>query len=168
MPSRKKVVEFNTNDFVVYPTHGVGRILGIEQQDFSGTTIDVVVIRFEQDRMTLRVPLEKARGLGLRTLSSKKQMEDAISTLQGKARTRRDMWAKRAKVYDEKIRSGDPVSIAEVVRDLHRKENKAEQSYSERQMYQAALDRLAREFAAIEQIPQSAAADKLENLMNVA
>ena len=167
MPSRKKVVEFNTNDFVVYPTHGVGRILGIEQQDFSGTTIDVVVIRFEQDRMTLRVPLEKARGLGLRTLSSKKQMEDAISTLQGKARTRRDMWAKRAKVYDEKIRSGNPVFIAEVVRDLHRKENKAEQSYSERQMYQAALDRLAREFAAIEQIPQSAAADKLENLMNV-
>lgn len=168
MPSRKKVVEFNTNDFVVYPTHGVGRILGIEQQNFSGTSIDVVVIRFEQDRMTLRVPLEKARGLGLRTLSSKKQMEDAISTLQGKARTRRDMWAKRAKVYDEKIRSGDPVSIAEVVRDLHRKENKSEQSYSERQMYQAALDRLAREFAAIEQIPQSAAADKLENLMNAA
>ena len=165
MATRKKVVEFNTNDFVVYPNHGLGRILGTEQQEFSGTAIDVVVIRFERDRLTLRVPLEKARTLGLRTLSSKKQMDDAIATLKGSPRKRREMWAKRAKVYDEKIRSGKLVSIAEVVRDLHRKENKAEQSYSERQMYQAALDRLAREIAAIEQIPLSVAISKLEDLM---
>ena len=166
MATRKKTVEFNTNDFVVYPTHGVGRILGTEQQQFDGSTFDVLVIRFEQDRMTLRVPLEKARGLGLRTLSSKKQMEDAKLTLQSKPRARREMWSKRAKIYEDKIRSGNPVSIAEVVRDLYRKENRAEQSYSERQMYQAALDRLAREFAAIENIAQITATEKLENLMS--
>ena len=167
-PQKTDGVEFNINDFVVYPTHGVGRILGTEKQDIAGFKADVLIVRFEQDRMTLRVPLEKARSLGLRTLSSKKQMDEAITTLKGKAKSRRDMWSKRAKVYDDKIRSGDPVSIAEVVRDLRRRENQTEQSYSERQMYQAALERLAREFAAIEQIDQSAAADKLEYLMDVA
>ncbi|MGB1918140.1 MAG: CarD family transcriptional regulator [Candidatus Puniceispirillales bacterium] len=166
--TKKTDIEFNANDFVVYPTHGVGRILGTEQQTIAGMEMDVLIVRFEQDRMTLQVPLEKARSLGLRTLSSKKQMEEAITTLKGKAKSRRDMWSKRAKVYDDKIRSGDPVSIAEVVRDLRRRENQTEQSYSERQMYQAALERLAREFAAIEQIDQTAAADKLELLMDAA
>jgi CarD family transcriptional regulator len=130
--------------------------------------IDMLIVRFEQDRMTLRVPLEKARSLGLRTLSSEKQMAEAITTLKGKARIRRDMWSKRAKQYEDKIRSGDPVSIAEVVRDLRRRNTQTEQSYSERQMYQAALERLAREFAAIEKIDQEAAAVKLENLMDAA
>ena len=160
--------DFNADDFVVYPTHGVGRILGKEQNTIAGMNIDMLVVRFEQDRMTLRVPLEKARSLGLRTLSSKKQMEEAITTLQAKARVRRDMWSKRAKQYEDKIRSGDPVSIAEVVRDLRHRNTQTEQSYSERQMYQAALQRLAREFAAIEKIDQEAAAVKLENLMDVA
>ena len=116
--------------------------------------LDLLVVRFEHDRMTLRVPMEKARSLGLRTLSSKKQMEQAITTLQGKAKVRRTMWSRRAQEYETKIKSGDPVSIAEVVRDLHRRTNQSEQSYSERQMYQAALERLAREFAAIEKIDQ--------------
>lgn len=168
MAKEKKAVEFNADDFVVYPTHGVGRILGTEENTINGAAIDMLIVRFEQDRMTLRVPLEKARGLGLRTLSSKKQMEEAITTLRGRARIRRDMWSKRAKQYDDKIRSGDPVSIAEVVRDLRRRTNQSEQSYSERQMYQAALERLAREFAAIERIDQAAATVKLENLMDVA
>ena len=168
MAKEKNAEEFNADDFVVYPTHGVGRILGTESNTVAGTQIDMLIVRFEQDRMTLRVPLEKARSLGLRTLSSKKQMEEAITTLKGKARVRRDMWSKRAKQYDDKIRSGDPVSIAEVVRDLRRRNNQTEQSYSERQMYQAALERLAREFAAIEKIDQEAAAVKLETLMDAA
>jgi CarD family transcriptional regulator len=166
--AEKKAAEFKEDDFVVYPTHGVGRILGTETSVIAGTSIDMLIVRFEQDRMTLRVPLEKAQGLGLRTLSSKKQMDEAITTLKGRARVRRDMWSKRAKQYDDKIRSGDPISIAEVVRDLRRKTNQSEQSYSERQMYQAALERLAREFAAIERIDQDAAALKLETLMDAA
>lgn len=163
-----KVIEFNTDDFVVYPTHGVGRILGTERSAVADMEVELLVVRFEQDRMTLRVPLEKARSLGLRTLSSRKQMDEAITTLRGKARVKRDMWSKRAKQYDDKIRSGDPVSIAEVVRDLRKRNNQTEQSYSERQMYQAALERLAREFAAIEKIDQDAAASKLETLMDAA
>lgn len=159
---------FEEGDFVVYPTHGVGRILGTEQREVAGIPLEMLVVRFEHDRMTLKVPMEKARGLGLRTLSSKKQMEQAITTLQGKAKVRRTMWSRRAQEYEAKIKSGDPVSIAEVVRDLHRRTNQAEQSYSERQMYQAALERLAREFAAIEKIDQDAAALRLEDLMDAA
>ena len=166
--SKKTEAAFKEDDFVVYPTHGVGRILGTETREISGSEIELLVVRFEHDRMTLRVPMEKARSLGLRTLSSKKQMEQAITTLQGKARVRRTMWSRRAQEYETKIKSGDPVSIAEVVRDLHRRTNQSEQSYSERQMYQAALERLAREFAAIEKIDQEAAATKLEDFMDSA
>ena len=165
--AKKTEAAFKEDDFVVYPTHGVGRILGTETREISGTTIEMLVVRFEQDRMTLRVPMDKARSLGLRTLSTKKQMDQAI-TMQGKARVRRTMWSRRAAEYETKIKSGDPVSIAEVVRDLHRRTNQSEQSYSERQMYQAALERLAREFAAIEKIDQEAAAMKLEDLMDAA
>ena len=132
--TKKAESAFEKDDFVVYPTHGVGRILGTESRDVDGTMLEMLVVRFEHERMTLRVPLEKARSLGLRTLSSKKQMEQAITTLQGKARVRRTMWSRRAQEYEAKIKSGDPVSIAEVVRDLHRRTNQAEQSYSERQM----------------------------------
>ena len=166
--TKKVESTFDKGDFVVYPTHGVGRILGTETRDVGGSALEMLVVRFEHDRMTPRVPLEKARSLGLRTLSSKKQMEQAITTLQGKARVRRTMWSRRAQEYETKIKSGDPVSIAEVVRDLHRRTNQAEQSYSERQRYQAALERLAREFAAIEKIDQEAAATKLEDLMDAA
>ena len=157
--ARKSETTFEEGDFVVYPTHGVGRILGTEEREVAGTNLEMLVVRFEQDRMTLRVPMEKAKSLGLRTLSSKRQ---------GKAKVRRTMWSRRAQEYETKIKSGDPVSIAEVVRDLHRRENQSEQSYSERQMYQAALERLAREFAAIEKIDQDVAALRLEDLMDAA
>jgi CarD family transcriptional regulator len=163
--ARKSDAAFEEGDFVVYPTHGVGRILGTETQEVAGIKLEMLVVRFEQDRMTLRVPMEKAKTLGLRTLSSSKQMDQAITTLRGKARVRRTMWSRRAAEYETKIKSGDPVSIAEVVRDLHRRTNQSEQSYSERQMYQAALERLAREYAAIEKIDQDAAALKLEDMM---
>ena len=163
--ARKSDAAFEEGDFVVYPTHGVGRILGTETREVAGIELEMLVVRFEQDRMTLRVPMEKAKTLGLRSLSSSKQMDQAITTLRGKARVRRTMWSRRAAEYETKIKSGDPVSIAEVVRDLHRRTNQSEQSYSERQMYQAALERLAREYAAIEKIDQEAAALKLEDMM---
>jgi CarD family transcriptional regulator len=160
--------EFNTGDFVVYPTHGVGLIMGTETQTIAGTELELLVIDFEQDRMTLRIPLTKAKTSGLRRLSSRKQMDVAIQKLKGRARVRRTMWSRRAQEYEAKINSGDPVSIAEVVRDLRRSTNQAEQSYSERQIYQAAIDRLAREFAKIEQIDEDAAIDRLEKLMDAA
>ncbi|MCH2629520.1 MAG: CarD family transcriptional regulator [Nisaea sp.] len=159
--------DFETEEFVVYPTHGVGRILGTEKQEIAGTELDLLVIDFEHDRMTLRIPLSKAHESGLRPLSSKKQMDLALVKLKGRSRVRRTMWSRRAQEYEAKINSGDPVSIAEVVRDLRRSTSQSEQSYSERQMYQAALDRLAREFAAIEKIDEETATARLEKLMNV-
>ena len=166
--AKKQELSYEDGDFVVYPTHGVGRILGTETSKVAGMEVTMLVIRFEQDRMTLRVPMEKAISLGLRTLSSSKQMDDAIETLQTKAKIRRTMWSRRAQEYEAKIKSGDPVAIAEVVRDLRKKDSATEQSYSERQMYQAALQRLAREYAAIQDIDQESAADKLEDIMDAA
>ena len=163
-----KKLEFSEGDYVVYPTHGVGRILCIETQEISGITIDLIVIKFEKDRMTLRVPVDKAHKSGLRRLSSRKMMDSALTTLKGRSRVKRTMWSRRAQEYEAKINSGDPVSIAEVVRDLHRADDQPEQSYSERQMYQAALDRLARELAALERIDEAAAAEKLEKLLKAA
>ncbi len=157
--------EYDEGDYVVYPTHGVGRVLGIETQEVAGVTLDLIVIKFEKDRMTLRVPVEKAANSGLRKLSSRKMMDTALTTLKGRSRAKRTMWSRRAQEYEAKINSGDPVSIAEVVRDLHRSADQPDQSYSERQMYQAALDRLARELAAVEKIDETAAATKLEKLL---
>jgi len=162
-----KNMEFKTDDFVVYPTHGVGKILGTETQEIAGTELDLLVINFEHDRMTLRIPVTKAQNSGLRRLSSRKQMDVALTKLKGRARVRRTMWSRRAQEYEAKINSGDPVSIAEVIRDLRRNSSQADQSYSERQMYQAAMDRLAREFAAIEKIDEETAATRLEKIMNV-
>ena len=162
-----KKVEFKVEDFVVYPTHGVGQILGTETQEIAGTELDLLVINFAHDRMTLRIPVGKAETSGLRRLSSRKQMDLALVKLEGRARIRRTMWSRRAQEYESKINSGDPISIAEVVRDLRRNSTQSEQSYSERQMYQAALDRLAREFAAIEKIDEETAILRLEKLMHV-
>src|SRR5262249_30672351 len=159
---------FGTGDFVVYPTHGVGKILGIETQEIAGHTLSVFVIHFEKDRMTLRVPLGKAKVSGLRRLSSRKEMDGALSKLKGRSRAKRTMWSRRAQEYEAKINSGDPASIAEVVRDLYRNVGQPEQSYSERQIYQAALDRLVREFAAVEKIDEGTATQRLEQMLNAA
>jgi len=161
-------VEFSEGDFVVYPTHGVGKVVGIEDQDISGTVIKVIAIHFENDRMTLRVPTFKAEKSGLRKLSSRKMIDSALVILKGRARVKRTMWSRRAQEYETKINSGDPIQIAEVVRDLHRKAEQPEQSYSERQIYQAALGRLTRELAAIEQIDEEAAGEKLMMVLNPA
>ena len=166
--TKAKKSDYAAGDHVVYPTHGVGRVLGVETQEISGITLDLIVIKFEKDRMTLRVPVEKAENSGLRKLSTRKVMDTALATLKGRSRAKRTMWSRRAQEYEAKINSGDPVSIAEVVRDLHRGADQPDQSYSERQMYQAALDRLAREVAALERIDEEAAAQKLQELLKAA
>ena len=159
---------FSTGDLVVYPTHGVGEIKGIVDQEIAGCDLKLIVIHFDKDRMTLRVPVAKAKTSGLRRLSSRKVMQNAITTLKGRVRVRRTMWSRRAQEYEAKINSGDPVSIAEVVRDLHRNASQPDQSYSERQMYQAALDRLVREFAAVEKIDEETAAERVEAVLEAA
>jgi CarD family transcriptional regulator len=159
---------FKKGDFVVYPTHGVGKVLGVENQDISGHTLQVIIISFDKDRMTLRVPVAKARNSGLRKLSSRKVMETALATLKGRSRVKRAMWSRRAQEYEAKINSGDPVSIAEVVRDLHRNADQPDQSYSERQIYQAALDRLVRELAAIDGIDETQATQRLHQVLKAA
>ncbi|MBW7852115.1 MAG: CarD family transcriptional regulator [Rhodospirillales bacterium] len=159
---------FAQGDYVVYPTHGVGKVVAVESQRIAGHELQLFVITFDRDRMTLRVPVAKARKSGLRKLSNSSIMETALSTLRGRARVKRSMWSRRAQEYEAKINSGDPVSIAEVVRDLHRNANQPDQSYSERQIYEAALERLASELAAVEKIDPAIAAEKLEKLLKAA
>jgi CarD family transcriptional regulator, regulator of rRNA transcription len=156
---------FNAGDLVVYPTHGVGKITAIETQEIAGHTLNVFVVLFDKDRMTLRVPLAKAKVSGLRKLSSRKEMDAALAKLRGRSRAKRTMWSRRAQEYQAKIASGDPASIAEVVRDLFRNVGQPEQSYSERQIYQAALDRLVREFAAVERIDETTATQRVEQML---
>ena len=156
---------FAVDDYVVYPTHGVGKITGIEKQEISGIDLELFVVEFDKDRMVLRVPIAKAEGSGMRKLSTPQKMTNALSTLKGRARIKRTMWSRRAQEYELKINSGDPVSIAEVIRDLHRSANQPEQSYSERQIYEAALERLARELAAVERIDEDAATERLEEML---
>ena len=135
-------LEFKANDHVVYPTHGVGKITKVEEQEVAGHKLEVFVITFEKDKMTLRVPTAKAKAIGMRKLSSPDVVSSALNTLKGRARIKRTMWSRRAQEYEAKINSGDLVSIAEVVRDLHRASGQPEQSYSERQLYEAALARI--------------------------
>ncbi len=162
--AKKQELAFNEGDFVVYPTHGVGKVMGVETEEISGTQLELIVIKFDKDRMTLRVPVSKAKNSGLRKLSTKQVMDDARATLRGKARAKKAMWSRRAQEYEAKINSGDPVSIAEVVRDLYRADD-TDQSYSERQMYQAAMERLAREFAAMDGVDEETATANLENVL---
>jgi CarD family transcriptional regulator len=161
-------IEFLAGDFVVYPAHGVGRVEGVETHHIAGQEVTLYAISFEKERMTLKVPIAKAKNSGLRRLSSRDRIKAALETLQGRSRVRRTMWSRRAQEYEAKINSGDPVSIAEVVRDLHRGTDQCDQSYSERQIYQAALERLARELAAVEKIDELLATERLEQVLNKA
>ena len=160
--------EFKAGDYVVYPTHGVGKVSGIEKETIAGQNLRLIVVNFDRDRMTLRVPMDKMEVSGLRKLSTRKIMENVMTTLKGRARVKRTMWSRRAQEYEAKINSGDPVSIAEVVRDLHRNVGQPDQSFSERQIYEAALERLAGEFAAIESIDKDRATEKLEEVLSAA
>ena len=156
MPN-KSGLEFKVGDFVVYPAHGVGHVAGVETSDVGGMSLELYVVTFDHEKMTLRVPTKKAKTAGLRPLAAGDVVSKALTTLTGRARVKRTMWSRRAQEYEAKINSGDLISIAEVVRDLHRAENQPEQSYSERQLYESALDRMAREVAAIERIDRDAA-----------
>ena len=147
--SKSKKLDFRPNEFVVYPAHGVGQIISVEEQEVAGISLELFVIAFEKDKMTLRVPTHKATEIGMRALSSPDVISHAMKTLKGKAKVKRAMWSRRAQEYEQKINSGDLIAIAEVVRDLHRTDDQREQSYSERQLYEAALDRLTRELAAV-------------------
>ena len=153
---------------MVYPTHGVGKVICIETREIAGQELQLIVISFARDRMTLRVPVVKAESSGLRKLSTRKMMDSALGTLRGRARVKRTMWSRRAQEYEAKINSGNPVFIAEVVRDLHRNVGQPDQSFSERQIYEAALDRLVCELAAIEKIDRDMATEKLEGLLTAA
>ena len=154
-------ISFKEDDYVVYPTHGVGKVEAIEKEKIAGHELELIIITFDKDRMTLRVPTGKASTSGLRKLSSRKTMEDAMTTLGGRARVKRTMWSRRAQEYEAKINSGNPVSIAEVVRDLHRNVGQPDQSFSERQIYEAARDRLASELAAVDKTDMEVATDKM-------
>ena len=166
--ARARKLPFAVDDYVVYPTHGVGRVTGVERREISGMDLELYVVDFDMDKMVLRVPVEKAQGSGMRKLSTPQKMTTALSTLKGRARIKRTMWSRRAQEYEAKINSGDPVAIAEVIRDLHRSANQPEQSYSERQIYESALERLARELAAVERIDEAAATERLEDMLRAA
>ena len=153
---------FKTNEFVVYPAHGVGQILAIEEQEIAGAKLELFVINFMKDKMTLRVPTAKVANVGMRKLSEPALVKRALETLKGRARIKRTMWSRRAQEYEAKINSGDIVAIAEVVRDLYRSESQPEQSYSERQLYEAALDRLSREIAVVQHVTETEAVKEIE------
>ncbi|ALE03150.1 CarD family transcriptional regulator [Bartonella ancashensis] len=153
---------FSASEYIVYPTHGVGQIVAIEKQEVAGQQLELFVIHFAKDKMDVKVPVTKALSIGMRKLSKADSVESALKVLQGKARVKRTMWSRRAQEYDTKINSGNFIFIAEVVRDLFRSDMQPEQSYSERQLYTAALDRMAREIAVINNLSETEAIDLIE------
>ena len=157
---------FKLNEYVVYPAHGVGRIVGIEEQEIAGHALELFVITFEKEKLTLRVPTGKLESVGMRKLSEDDTVKKAMDTLKGRARVKRTMWSRRAQEYVAKINSGSLVSIAEVVRDLYRSEAQPEQSYSERQLYEDALDRMARELAAVEKLDERGAVQRITDVLS--
>jgi CarD family transcriptional regulator len=170
MAAQKKPVSqrhgFKTNEFIVYPAHGVGRIIGIEEQEIAGMSLELFVINFDKEKLTLRVPTGKLESVGMRKLADEAVVKKAMETLKGRARVKRTMWSRRAQEYVAKINSGDLVAIAEVVRDLYRSEAQPEQSYSERQLYEDALDRMAREIAAVEKLDERGAVQRITEVLS--
>ncbi|SKA06731.1 CarD family transcriptional regulator [Consotaella salsifontis] len=169
MSSQKKAPQrqaFKTGESIVYPAHGVGQIVAIEEQEVAGLRLELFVIDFEKDKMRLKVPVAKAEAVGMRKLSETDFVERALKIVQGRARVKKTMWSRRAQEYDAKINSGDLISIAEVVRDLYRADTQPEQSYSERQLYEAALGRMARELAAVNSVSETEAVRLIETNLN--
>ena len=166
MSTKKKPFQaFSSGEYVVYPTQGVGKVADVSKQTIAGTELEMLVVNFDKDKMTLRIPVAKVEHVGLRRISGESTINEALQTLQGKARVKKAMWSRRAQEYENKINSGNPVAIAEVVRDLYRSENLAEQSYSERQIYEQALDRLASEVAVFDHSSLEEANQKLLSLL---
>ena len=167
-PPKKPVHQrhgFKIGEWIVYPAHGVGKIVAIEEQEIAGISLELFVITFEKDKMTLRVPTGKSQSVGMRKLADEATVKKAMETLKGRARVKRTMWSRRAQEYEAKINSGDLVSIAEVVRDLYRSESQPEQSYSERQLYEAALDRMGREIAVVEKLDERGAMQRITEVL---
>ena len=165
MPTKK--LEFKSGQYVVYPTQGVGKLLRIEEQTIGGQKIKMMVIDFERNHMTLRVPLDRAELSGLRPLSSVKKLDEAIASAKGKAGAKRMIWARRAAQYEENINSGDPMKLAEVVRDLQRRTATDTMTFSARQLYLRALERMAQEFAVLHKMDLDAASEKIEDILGV-
>ena len=161
-----KALSFDVGDYVVYPKHGVGRVVELQSTEIAGTSLDLYVLRFEKEKMTLRVPVLKADSVGMRKLADKPVIEHALKILKGRARVKRTMWSRRAQEYEAKINSGDLIAVSEVVRDLFRSDRQPEQSYSERQLYEAALDRMAREIAAVKKVPDDEAVTEIEQILD--
>ena len=164
--AKKKNLDFQVEEFVVYPAHGVGKVVAIIEQEVAGIVMELYDILFEKDKMRLKVPTDKAIQHGLRSLSGGDIVTKCMTTLKGRARVKRAMWSRRAQEYEQKINSGDLISIAEVVRDLHRNDDQREQSYSERQLYEAALERLTREVAAVKAVEEMAAQTEINDVLN--
>ena len=160
-----KADAFDVGDYVVYPKHGVGRVIELQSEEIAGMQLDLYVLRFEKERMTLRVPVNKVESIGMRKLSSDKTLKEAMETLKGKPKVKRTMWSRRAQEYEAKINSGEIVLIAEVTRDLFRPDDQPEQSYSERQIFEAASSRLARELAAMEKTDEPTALEKILDVL---
>ena len=156
---------FNAGEYVVYPTHGVGKVADVTKQNIAGSELELLVVNFDKDKMTLRIPTSKIQNVGLRKISDDKTMNEAFATLKGKAKVRKIMWSRRAQEYENKINSGNPVAIAEVIRDLYRNENLAEQSYSERQIYEQAVNRLASEVSIYSNCSMEEANKKLLDIL---
>ena len=165
MADNDNIIDFSQGEYVVYAAHGVGQVEGVETQKIGDSEVSLYTVSFEKDRMRLKIPVMKAEALGLRKLCTGDRLDDAMKTLKGRSRIRRTMWSRRAQEYETKIHSGDPVAIAEVLRDLKRSNDDSEQSYSERQIYQSALERLAREVAVVEDITEDKATEQLETIM---
>ena len=163
-----KALAFDVGDYVVYPKHGVGRVTEIQNEEIAGMALELYVLRFEKERMTLRVPVNKVESIGMRKLSSDKTLREALDTLTLKPKVKRTMWSRRAQEYEAKINSGEIVLIAEVTRDLFRPEDQPEQSYSERQIFEAATSRLARELAAMEEVDEPKAQEKIIDILRAA
>ncbi len=157
---------FKPKEYIVYPAHGVGQIIEIEEQEIAGLSLELFVITFEKDKMTLRVPTNKFESVGMRKLAEPKVVEKAMTVLKGRARIKRTMWSRRAQEYEAKINSGDLISISEVVRDLYRSDSQPEQSYSERQLYEQALDRMSREIAVVEKLDERGAVQRITDVLS--
>jgi len=164
--AKKQDNTFSQGEFAHHRAHGVGKVEGVVRETIAGIETDFYVISFEESRMRMKVPVMKAdKGIDLRKLSSKDRLKEALVTLKGKSKIKRTMWSRRAQEYEAKINSGDPVAVAEVLRDLRRKDDQADQSFSERQIYQQAMERLASEYAVVEKIDEEKAALKLEEVL---
>ena len=165
--SPKKIkLQYSVGDFIVYPSHGVGEVTDIQTFEIAEEKLEMYNVVFDKEKMTLKIPTIKAKEIGIRKVSSRNEMKKTLEILKGKAKIRRTMWSRRAQEYEAKINSGILTELTEVVRDLFRNSNQPEQSYSERQLYESARDRLAREVAVVEKTDDDNAVEKIEIILN--